>query len=75
MAGIVWGPAAPAVYNLFTLNLTPGVSLNEGFVGIGKSVGRATWLLIGDHQNVAGTSRTTIALTCSLSLRAQGPLH
>ncbi|HEX9473220.1 MAG TPA: hypothetical protein VF931_03475 [Steroidobacteraceae bacterium] len=75
MAGVVWGPAAPAVYDLFTLSLTPGASLTEGYFGIGKSMGRTTWLLVGDHQNVAGTSRTTISLTCALSLPAQGQLH
>jgi len=46
-----------------------------GILGIGKSMGRTTWLLVGDHQNVAGTSRTTISLTCALSLRAQGQVH
>ena len=75
MAGVVWGPAAPAVYDLFRLNVTPGASLTEEFVGIGKSVGRTTWLLVGDHQNVAGATRTTIALTCGFTLRAQGQLH
>jgi hypothetical protein len=75
MAGVVWGPAAPAVYDLSRLNVIPGASLTEGFVGIGKSVGRTTWLLVGDHQNVAGTTRTTIALTCAFNLPAHGQRH
>jgi hypothetical protein len=72
MAGVVWGPAAPAVYDLFGLNVAPAASLTEGFVGIGKTVGRTAWLLVGDHQNVAGTTRTTVALTCAVSLPARG---
>ncbi len=74
MAGAVWGPAAPAVYDLFRLNVTPGATLTESFVGIGKSVGRATWLLVGDQQNVAGTSRTTISLSCAFTVRARSQL-
>ena len=75
MAGAVWGPAAPAVYDLFRLNVTPGATLTEGFAGFGKSVGRTTWLLVGDHQNVAGSSRTSIALTCAFTLRERRQLQ
>ncbi len=75
MAGVVWGPAAPAVYDVFSQNVTPGASLTEGFAGIGKTVGRATWLAVADYQSVAGTSRTTIALTYAFTLQARAQLQ
>jgi hypothetical protein len=75
MAGVVWGPAAPATFDLFGQNLSPGTSLTESFVGIGKSWGPTAWLVVGDYQNVAGTRRATISLTCAHTLRAHGQLH
>jgi hypothetical protein len=71
----VWGPAKPAVYDPLSQNVTPGASLTEGFAGIGKSVGRAAWLVVADFQNVAGSARTTVTLTYSFTLRAPGPAH
>ncbi|MDE2250183.1 MAG: hypothetical protein KGL25_02090 [Gammaproteobacteria bacterium] len=73
MAGVVWGPAAPAVVDLVGQKLVPGASLTEGYVGLGRSVGRATWLVIGDYQNVAGTRRASITLNCILTLRDYAP--
>jgi len=72
LAGVVWGPAAPAVFNLLGQVVQPGPSLKEGFAGIGKPVGRTDWLLVGDYQDVAGTRRTTITLACTVHLRARG---
>jgi hypothetical protein len=72
LAGVVWGPAAPAVFNLIGQVVQPGPSLKEGFVGIGKPVGRTDWLLVGDYQDVGGTKRTTITLACTVHLRARG---
>ena len=69
MAGVVWGPATPAAFNLFGQNLTPGSSLSEGFAGVTRSVGRTQWLVVGDYQNVAGTRRATLTLNCAHTLR------
>ena len=72
MAGLAGGPAAPAV--IFSgpgVNLVaPGPRLREGFVGIGKTFGRADWLLLGDYQDVSGTRRTTITVNCTVHLHA-----
>jgi hypothetical protein len=72
MAGVVWGPAAPAVFDLIGQVVRPGPSLKEGFAGIGKAVGRTSWLLVGDYQDVAGTKRTSITLVCTVHLPARG---
>jgi hypothetical protein len=72
LAGAVWGPAAPAVFDLFGQAVKPGPTLAEGFVGIGKPVGRTEWLLVGDYQDVGGTRRTTVTLACTVHLRARG---
>jgi len=72
LAGVVWGPAAPAVFDLIGQVVSPGPRLTEGFVGIGKPVGRIGWLLVGDYQDVAGTKRTSITLACTVHLRARG---
>jgi hypothetical protein len=72
IAGVVWGPAAPAVFDLIGQVVRSGPSLKEGFVGIGKPVGRTNWLLVGDYQDVGGTKRTTITLACTVHLPARG---
>jgi hypothetical protein len=71
LAGAVWGPAAPAVFDLIGQVVRPGPTLSEGFVGIGKPVGRTEWLLVGDYQDVGGTRRTSVTLACTVHLRAR----
>jgi hypothetical protein len=70
LAGIAGGPVAPAVIDLVGHVVAPGPRLKEGFLGVGKPLRRTDWLLIGDYQDVAGFKRTTIALTCTVHLRA-----
>jgi hypothetical protein len=72
IGGVAWGPAAPAVFDLIGQVVRPGPALKEGFVGIGKPLGRAEWLLVSDYQDVGGTKRTTITLACTVHLRARG---
>ena len=72
IAGVVWGPAAPAVFDLIGQVVRPGPSLKEGFAGIGKAVGRTQWLLVGDYQDVEGTKRTSVTLACTVHLPARG---
>jgi hypothetical protein len=72
LGGVVWGPAAPAVFDLIGQVVRPGPELKEGFAGIGKLVGRTAWLLVGDYQDVAGTKRTSVTLVCTVHLPARG---
>jgi len=72
LLGAVWGPAAPAVFDLIGQVVRPGPSLKEGFAGIGKAVGRTQWLLVGDYQDVEGTKRTSVTLACTVHLPASG---
>jgi hypothetical protein len=72
LAGGAWGPAAPAVINLVGEVVQPGPTLKEQFIGVGLPFGRTEWLLVGDHQDLAGFKRTTLTLTCTLHLGAGG---
>jgi len=71
IAAISGGPVAPAVLNLNGLVVAPSPQLREGFVGVGKPLGRTDWLLIGDYQDVGGTRRISLSLTCTVHLHAQ----
>jgi len=70
LAGVAGGPAAPDVIYPGLNVVKPGPQLREGFVGIGKPFGRTDWLLLGDYQDVSGTRRTSLALTCTVHLHA-----
>jgi hypothetical protein len=72
VAGAAGGYAAPAVLNLVGQIVRPAPTLREGFAGIGKRLGGADWLLLGDYQNLAGFKRTTITLACTLHLDSRG---
>jgi hypothetical protein len=72
LAGAAYGPATSAVLNLLTQVVSPGGRLKEGFAGVGRSLGRTDWQLLGDYQDLAGTKRTTITLTCTVHLGARG---
>jgi hypothetical protein len=73
-AGVSGGRGSPVVINLFegVIQTTPGLTLTEGFAGFGRTLGRTDWLLFGDYQDLAGTKRTTVTLTCTVHLRTQG---
>ena len=76
LAGIAGGPVAPAVVNLLpggAVVVAPAPQLREGFAGLGKPLGRTDWLLIGDYQNVGGTKRYSLSLTCTVHLHAPTP--
>lgn len=73
LAGAAYGPVAPALVNLIGQQLVPAQILREGFVGVGKTFGRADWQLIGDYQDLEGFRRTTITLNCTLHLGAGRP--
>jgi hypothetical protein len=69
LAGGAYGPVAPFVINIDTGQLVvPAAILREGFVGVGKTLGRTDWQLLGDYQSIEGLRRTTITLNCTLHL-------
>lgn len=70
IAGIAGGPVAPAVVNLLGNVVAPAPQLREGFVGLGKSLRRTDWLLIGDYQDASGVKRISLSLTCTVHLHA-----
>jgi hypothetical protein len=72
IAGIAGGPVAPAVVNLLGRVVAPAPQLREGFLGVGKPLGHTDWLLIGDYQDVSGTKRISVSLTCTVHLHAPG---
>ena len=73
LAGYAWGPAAPAAINFISPVIGPvGRPLKEGFAGLGKSFGRTEWQLVGDYQDLEGTKRYTLTLTCTVHLGAIG---
>jgi hypothetical protein len=73
LAGGAYGPVAPFVINIDTGQiLVPAAILREGFVGVGKTLGRTDWQLLGDYQSIEGLRRTTITLNCTLHLSASG---
>lgn len=69
LAGAATGRAAPAVLNLVGQVVQPAPRLTELFAGIGRSVGRGSWQLLADYQDLEGFKRTTVTLSCSLPLR------
>jgi hypothetical protein len=69
LAGGATGRAAPAVLNLLGEIVQPSPRLTELFAGVGRSVGRASWQLLADYQDLEGFKRTTVTLSCSLPLR------
>jgi len=68
LIGGAYGPVAPRVLNLIGQTVGPSKTLKEGFIGAGKTFGRADWQLIGDYQDLEGFKRTTITLNCTLHL-------
>ena len=72
LAGIAGGTVAAAVLGLNGVVVVPAPQLREGFLGIGKALRRTDWLLIGDYQDVGGTKRVGLSLTCTVHLHAQG---
>lgn len=73
LVGASYGPVAPALVNLIGQQLLPAQILREGFIGMGKTFGRADWQLVGDYQDLEGVKRTTITLNCTLHLGAARP--
>ncbi|HLJ37916.1 MAG TPA: hypothetical protein VKT54_05865 [Steroidobacteraceae bacterium] len=73
LAGVARGQAAPAVLNLLGQTVEPGPHLTEFFAGLGRSVGRSDWQLLGDYQDLGGIKHTTVTLLCTLHLGSRTP--
>ena len=73
LIGGAYGPVAPRVLNF--IGAFPGgvKTLREGFIGLGKTVGRTDLQLIGDYQDLEGFKRTTVTLNCTVHLGSRSP--
>ncbi len=65
------GKASPDIVNLLGL-VTPGQTLREGFIGIGKPFKSADLTLLGDYIKLGQTERVTVTLNCTVHLRGRG---
>jgi hypothetical protein len=64
------GHASPAVLDVHTGLVLPGQTLREGFLGVSKRFTRTELQLLGDYQNLSGSERITVTLTCTVHLQA-----
>jgi hypothetical protein len=71
IAGGAGGKASPDIVDLHGL-LTPGLTLREGFAGVGKTFSRMDLTLLGDYIKIGETERVTVTLTCMVRLRGGG---
>jgi hypothetical protein len=65
------GKASPDIVDLHGL-LAPGLTLREGFAGVGRSFGRTDFTLLGDYIKLDQTKRTTVTLNATIHLRTPG---
>ncbi len=70
IVGGATGKATPAVVDLQTGIRTPGLTLNEGFLGITKPFPRVEVTLLGDYLKIANIERVTLTLNCTVRLRS-----
>jgi hypothetical protein len=62
------GHVAPPVVNLYAGSTGPAPQLREGYLGLSKSFARTSWSLLGDYLKVAGQTRITLTVVCTLHL-------
>jgi hypothetical protein len=65
------GKASPDIVDLHGV-VTTGLTLREGFAGIGRPFGRTDLLLLGDYIKLGQTERITVTLNATLHLRERG---
>jgi hypothetical protein len=68
LIGAAYGPVSPAVLNIIGQQVAAARTLKEGFIGAGKTLGRADWQLVADYQDLEGFKRTTLTLNCTWHL-------
>ena len=66
LVGGAAGHVAPPVVNLYTGLTGPAPQLREGYLGLSKSFGRTDWSVLGDYLKVAGQTRITLTIVCTL---------
>lgn len=62
------GHVAPPVVNLYTGATGAAPRLREGYVGISRSFARTDWSVLGDYLKVAGQTRITLTVVCTLHM-------
>jgi len=65
------GKASPDIVDLHGL-FTPGATLREGFIGVGKPLKNTDLTLLGDYIKLGQTERVTVTLNCTVHLRGRG---
>jgi hypothetical protein len=71
LGGGAWGRGSPAVINLETELIEPGIGvLHEWFGGLSKTSGRHTVTLVADYLQLSGAKRETLTLTYIVDLRS-----
>jgi hypothetical protein len=71
IVGGAGGKASPDIVDLHGL-VAPGLTLREGFIGVGKPFGRADVTLLGDYIKLGQTERITLTLNTTVHLRGRG---
>jgi hypothetical protein len=71
IAGGAGGQASPDIVDLHGL-LVQGLTLREGFAGVGKPFSRVELTLLGDYIKLGQTERITLTLNCMVHLRSGG---
>lgn len=71
IVGGAGGKASPDIVDLHGL-LQEGLTLREGFAGIGKTFSRVDLTLLGDYIKLGETERVTVTLNCMVHLRSVG---
>ena len=66
LLGGATGHVAPPVVNLYTGSSGPAPRLREGYVGLSKSFARTDWKVLADYLQVAGQTRITLTVVCTL---------
>lgn len=66
LVGGATGHVAPPVVNLYTGLTGPAPQLREGYLGLSRSFGRTDWSILGDYLRVAGQTRITLTVVCTL---------
>lgn len=66
LVGGATGHVAPPVVNLYTGLTGRAPQLREGYLGLSRSFGRTDWSILGDYLRVAGQTRITLTVVCTL---------
>ena len=72
IVGGAGGKATPAVVNIQTGVVSPGLTLREAFVGVSKPFSNVDLTLLGDYLDLADTERVTVTLNFIVHLHGRG---